>query len=88
LKQAADEYELPLRPSASLRDWEGIRAEVEPLFKEAAIDFRNRKRSSVCPRKDESEASLQETFPFLDEIEETDEVSRRRKNRLGGSMPV
>ncbi len=33
LKQAADKY-----------DWEAIRAEVEPLFKEAAFDFRNRKR--------------------------------------------
>ena len=64
LKQASDEY-----------DWDAIKTEVEPLFKEAALDFRNRKRSSVCPRKNESETSLQETFPFLDEIEETDKVS-------------
>jgi len=56
LKNAADSY-----------DWEAIESEVEPLFKEAAFDFRNRKRSSACPHKDDSEISLQETFPFLDE---------------------
>lgn len=73
LKDAADEY-----------DWEGIRAEVEPLFKEAAIDFRNKKRSSVCPCKNESEVALQETFPFfLDEIEETDKVSSKNPKGAG-----
>jgi len=51
LKQAADEY-----------DWEAIRTEVESLFKEAAIDFRDKKRQSVCPHKQKAEEDLQETF--------------------------
>ena len=69
LKGAADEY-----------DWEAIKAEVEPIFKEVAKDFRNRKRNFVCPHKDKEEEDLpvcvrsrtgrQERFPFLDEIEQ------------------
>ena len=64
LKQAADGY-----------DWKSIRAEVEPRFKEAALDFRDKKRQSACPHKNQEEVSLQETFPFWDEVEETDKVS-------------
>ena len=52
LKNVADEY-----------DWERIECEVEPLFKKAAKDFQNRKRTFVCPHKDEEEKDLQETFP-------------------------
>jgi len=75
LKDAADEY-----------DWERIESEVEPIFKEAARDFRNRKRSFVCPhKKDEEEKDLQETFPFLhfvqghvlDEIEQDEAIASR-----------
>ena len=64
LKQAADEY-----------DWKSIRAEVEPRFKDAALDFRDKKRQSACPHKKQEEVSLQETFPFWDEVDETDKVS-------------
>lgn len=71
LKDAADEY-----------DWEAIKTEIEPLFKDAALDFRNRKRSSACPRKDASEAFLQETFPFWDEIEEPKVSFSSRKRKL------
>jgi len=38
LKQAADEY-----------DWDTITSEVEHKFKEAALEFRNKKVQSVCP---------------------------------------
>ncbi len=72
LKNAADEY-----------DWKAIESAVESLFKEAAFDFRHRKRSSACPHKDESEVSLQEAFPFLDEVEETDKVSSRNLKGAG-----
>ena len=58
LKNATDEY-----------DWEVIKAEVEPLFKEAALDFRNKRSQSACPHKQQAEEDLQETFPFLDEME-------------------
>ena len=71
LKNAADEY-----------DWEAIRAEVEPLFKEAAIDFRQRKRQSACPHKQQAEEDLQETFPFLDDMESSD-ITKSNKNPKG-----
>ena len=73
LKNAADEY-----------NWDVIKSEVEPLFKEAALDFRNRKRSSVCPHKDESEISLQETFPFWDDMEEVEIISSDRNPKGAG----
>ena len=63
LKQAADEY-----------DWKSIRAEVEPRFKEAALDFRDKKRQPACPHKNQEEVSLQGIFPFWDEVDETDKV--------------
>ena len=67
----SDELEL-LKGVADEYDWGTIEEEVEPLFKEAARDFRNRNRNFVCPRKkDEEEKDLQEAFPFLDEIEPT-----------------
>ena len=40
LHQAADEY-----------DWKTIQTEVEPKFKQAALDFRHKKGASACPHK-------------------------------------
>ncbi len=73
LTNAADEYH-----------WKAIESEVEPLFKEAAFDFRNKKRSSACPHKDESEISLQEAFPFLDEMEEVENHNGVRNPKGAG----
>ncbi len=67
LQQTAEEY-----------DWEAIEAEVEPKFREAAVDFRDQKHSSKCPRKDELDEDLQESFSFLDEMSETEEVASDR----------
>ena len=47
-----DELEL-LQQAADTYDWEIIETEMEPKFKEAALDFRDREHSFVCPRKDE-----------------------------------
>ena len=47
LHQAADEY-----------DWKTIQTEVEPKFKQAALDVRHKKRAAVCPHKEESETDL------------------------------
>jgi hypothetical protein len=73
LKNAADEY-----------DWNRIESEIKPLFKEAALDFRNKRRQMACPHKQQAEEDLQETFPFLDEIEETDVISNSRNSRGAG----
>ena len=54
LKNAADEY-----------DWKAIESEVEPLFKEAAFDFRHRKRSSTCPQLAEYTGSKKKCYPRL-----------------------
>jgi hypothetical protein len=59
-------------------DWEAIETEVKPKFKEAVVDFRDQKHSFVCPRKDELEEDLQESFPLLDEMSETEEVASNR----------
>ena len=72
LHQAADEY-----------DWKIIQTEVEPKFKQAALDFRHKKRAAVCPHKEESEADLQETFPFLATTEATDKVKRENPKGAG-----
>lgn len=73
LKDAADEY-----------DWEAIKTKVEPLFKEAALDSRTKRRQCRCPHKQQSEENLQETFPFLDEIEETDVVTSSKNLKGAG----
>jgi hypothetical protein len=73
LKNAADSY-----------DWEAIEYEVEPLFKKAAFDFRHRNRSSVCPHKDDLEISLQEIFPFLDEMEQVENHNGVRNPKGAG----
>ena len=57
LQKAAEEY-----------DWEAIETEIEPKFREAVVDFRDQKQSFECPRKDELDGDLQESFPFLDEM--------------------
>jgi len=73
LKNAADEY-----------DWNRIESEVEPLFKEAALDFRNKRSQSACPHKQQAEEDLQVTFPFLDEIEEAENRSGVRNPKGAG----
>ncbi len=56
----SDELEL-LKNAADAYDFGAIKSEVEPLFKEAAIDFRNGKHSSVCPRKSKIKRRTHET---------------------------
>ena len=72
LHQAADEY-----------DWKTIQTEVEPKFKQAALDFRHKKRAAVCPHKEASETDLQEIFPFLATTETTDKVSSENPKGAG-----
>jgi len=73
LKNAADEY-----------NWDVIKSEVEPLFKEAALDFRNKRSQSVCPHKQQAEDDLQVTFPFLDEMEEAENRNGVRNPKGAG----
>ena len=67
----SDELEL-LQQTANEYDWEAIETEVEPKFREAALDFRDREHSFVCPRMAELDEDLQETFSFLDDMAETE----------------
>jgi hypothetical protein len=69
----SDELEF-LQQAADMYDWEMMETEVEPKFKEAALNFRDGKHSFACPRKDELDEDLQESFPFLNEMAETDAV--------------
>ncbi len=46
----SDELEL-LQKAAEEYDWEAIETEIEPKFREAAVDFQDQKHSFVCPRK-------------------------------------
>jgi len=77
----SDELEL-LQQAADTYDWKAIETEVEPEFKEAALDFRDREHSFACPRRDELDEDLQETFPFLDDMAETEVVDSDR-NPIG-----
>ena len=77
----SDELEL-LQQAADMYVWETIKTEVEPKFKEAALDFRDQGHSFVCPRKDELEEDLQETFPFLDEMAETEVAASGLENYI------
>ena len=79
----SDELEL-LQQTAEEYDWEAIEAEVEPKFREAVVDFRDEKHSFECPRKDELDEDLQESFPFLDEMAETEEVASDRNPKGAG----
>ncbi len=67
----SDELEL-LNQTAEEYNWKIIEREVEPKFREAALDFRDREHSFVCPRMDELNQDLQESFPFLGDMAETD----------------
>jgi len=77
----SDELEL-LQQAADMYDWEIMETEVEPKFKESALNFRDGKHSFACPRKDELDEDLQESFPFLDEMAET-EVTGMNRNPKG-----
>ncbi len=79
----SDELEL-LQQAADMYDWEIMETEVEPKFKEAALNFRDGKHSFACPRKDELDEDLQESFPFLDEMAETEEVASDRNPKGAG----
>ena len=63
----SDELEL-LQQVVDTYDWKSMEKEVEPKFRESALDFRDQKHSFVCARKDELDEDLQESFPFLDEM--------------------
>jgi len=79
----SDELEL-LQQAADMYDWEIMETEMEPKFKEAALNFRDGKHSFACPRKDELNEDLQESFPFLDEMAESEVVeSDRNPNGAG-----
>ena len=67
----SDELEL-LQKAAEEYDWETIERDIEPKFRESAVDFRDQERSFECPRNDELDEDLQESFPFLDEMAETE----------------
>ena len=77
----SDELEL-LQQAVDTYDWKAMEKEVEPKFREAAMDFRDGKHSFACPRKDELDKDLQESFPFLDEMAET-EVAATDRNPNG-----
>ncbi len=79
----SDELEL-LQQAADMYDWEIMETEMEPKFKEAALNFRDGKHSFACPRKDELDEDLQESFPFLDEMAETKEVASDRNPKGAG----
>ncbi len=79
----SDELEL-LQQAADTYDWRAIETDVEPKFREAAVDFRDQKHSSKCPHKDELDEDLQESFPFLDEMAETEEVASDRNPNGAG----
>lgn len=69
---------------SEMYDWEIMETEMEPKFKEAALNFRDGKHSFACPRKDELNEDLQESFPFLDEMAESEVVeSYRNPNGAG-----
>jgi len=72
-QQAAAEY-----------DWEMIETEIEPKFREAAVDFRDQRHFFVCPRKDELDEDPQESFPFPDDMAETEVVASDRNPNGAG----
>ncbi len=88
----SDELEL-LQQAADTYDWKAIETGLEPKFKEAAMDFRDGKHSFACPRKDELDEDLQESFPFLDEMARTEgcriqnEEMMKMEEGLGRSPP-
>jgi hypothetical protein len=79
----SDELEL-LQQAAEEYDWEAIETEIEPKFRETAVDFRDQKHSFVCPRMDELDEDLQESFPFLDKMAETELIASDRNPKGAG----
>ncbi len=49
-----------LQQVVDTQDWKSMEKEVEPKFRESALDFRDQKHSFVCARKDELDEDLQE----------------------------
>ena len=81
----SDELEL-LQQVVDTYDWKSMEKEVEPKFRESALDFRDQKHSFVCAPKDELDEDLQESFPFLNEMAETEvAASDRNPNGAGRS---
>ena len=78
----SDELEL-LHQASDAYDWDGIRYEVEPRFRQATLEFREQQRSFVCPQQPESESELQESFAFLEELEESEAVPSAVRNPKG-----
>ena len=79
----SDELEL-LQQAADTYDWGIIETEVEPRFKESAFDFRHQNHTFSCPRKDEVDRDFQESFPFLDEMAETEVAASDRNPKRAG----
>ena len=48
------------------------------------MDFRDQKHSFECPRNDELYQDLQESFPFLDEMAETEVTGMNRNPKEAG----
>ena len=72
------------RRTADTYDWGIIETEVEPRFKESAFDFRHQNHTFSCPRKDEVDRDFQESFPFLDEMAETEVAASDRNPKRAG----
>ncbi|MFC1712820.1 hypothetical protein ACFL6S_04075 [Candidatus Poribacteria bacterium] len=79
----SDELEL-LQQVVDTYDWKSMEKEVEPKFRESALDFRDQKHSFVCARKYELDEDLQESFPFLDEMAETEVTGMNRNPKRAG----
>ncbi|MFC1717841.1 hypothetical protein ACFL6S_29545 [Candidatus Poribacteria bacterium] len=80
----SDELEL-LQQVVDTYDWKAMEKEIEPKFRESALDFRDQKHSFVCTRKDELDEDLQESFSFLNEMAEIEvTASDRNPNGAGG----
>lgn len=79
----SNELEL-LNQATKQYDWKIIEREVEPKFRESALDFRDREHSFVCPRKDDLNQDLQENFPFLDDMAETEVAITDRNSKEAG----
>ena len=67
----SDELEL-FQQVVGTYDWKSMEKEMEPKFRESALDFRDQKHSFACARKDELDEDLQESFSFLNEMAETE----------------
>ena len=73
-----------LQKAAEGYDWGSIERDIEPKFGKSAVDFRDQEHSFECCRKDERNENLQESFPFLDEMVETEVIGMDRNPRRAG----